>query len=149
MKKQILAIDRSKAIRFLLQTVLGKEFNVVTAADGCSSMYWLSRKNRPDLIIADPRQDDMTEWELIQHLSESGLYRHIPILVLSSLDPKETECKSLEFGIPASRVFQKPFDPARLIESIREVLSPTESSSGKSKTPVKDKELASSDARPF
>ena len=53
MKRQILAIDDSKAIRFLLQTVLGKEFQVVTAPDGCSAMYWLSKRNLPDLIIVD------------------------------------------------------------------------------------------------
>jgi len=56
MKKQILAIDDSKAIRFLLQTVLGKEYHVVTVPDGYSAMYYLAHRNRPDLIIADPQR---------------------------------------------------------------------------------------------
>ena len=52
MKKQILAVDDSKAIRFLLQTVLGKSYQVITVPDGCSAMHWLSKRNFPHLIIA-------------------------------------------------------------------------------------------------
>jgi len=99
MKKEVLAIDDSKAIRFLLQTVLGKEYQMVTVPDGCSAMYWLSKKKLPDLIIADPQLPDMENWELIQQLSSSGIYNSIPILVLSGLSKAETEFKCQEFGI--------------------------------------------------
>ena len=58
MKKQVLAIDDSKAIRFLLQTVLGKDYQVITAPDGSYSMYLLSMKNLPDLIITDRKLPD-------------------------------------------------------------------------------------------
>ena len=95
MKKQILAIDDSKAIRFLLQTVLGREYQIVTVPDGYSAMYYLSHRNAPDLIIADPQLPDMENWELIQLLSSSGMYGDIPILVLSGLDSGETEMKCL------------------------------------------------------
>jgi CheY-like chemotaxis protein len=93
MKKQILAIDDSKAIRFLLQTVLGKEYQVVTVPDGYSAMYYLSHRTAPDLIIVDPQLPDMENWELVQQLSSSGMYGDIPVLVLSGLDKKETEAK--------------------------------------------------------
>ena len=90
MKKQILAIDDSKAIRFLLQTILSKDYQVITMPDGCSAMYWLSKKNLPDLIIADPQLPDMENWELVEQLSSSGIYGNIPLLVLSGLDIAET-----------------------------------------------------------
>jgi CheY-like chemotaxis protein len=116
MKKQILAIDESKAIRFLLQTVLSKKHQVVTAADGHSALYWLSKKNLPDIIIADPEMPDMQNWELIEHLKTSGLYGHIPIIVLSALDKKETEKRCKELGI--SDYFQQPFNPEELEKAI-------------------------------
>lgn len=116
MKKKILAIDDSKAIRFLLQTVLGKENQVVTAPDGCSAMYWLSKRNMPDLIICDPQLPDMKDWELIEELSTSILYRSIPLMVISSLDKTETRLKCEEFGI--TEFFMKPFNPVILLESI-------------------------------
>lgn len=119
MKKQILAIDDSKAIRFLLQTVLGKEHQVVTAPDGCTAMYWLSKRNIPDLIICDPQLPDMKDWELIEELSTSIVYRSIPVMVISSINNIETKLKCEEFGI--SEYFMKPFNPVVLLESINKM----------------------------
>ena len=113
MKKQILAIDDSKAIRFLLQTVLGRSYQVVTVPDGYSAMYYLSNRELPDIIIADPQLPDMEEWELIEQLSTSGLYGEIPLIVLSGLDEQETAVKSLQYG--AVKYFSKPFNPVDLV----------------------------------
>jgi CheY-like chemotaxis protein len=118
MKKKILAIDDSKAIRFLLQTVLGKDFQVITAPDACSAMYALSKSTLPDLIIADPQLPDMRDWELVEELSTSLLYRDIPIVIVSSFDQKETEHKCQKYGI--SSYFLKPFNPLVLIESVHD-----------------------------
>ncbi len=120
MKKTILAIDESKAIRFLLQTVLGQKYQVITAQDGCSALYWLSKRNLPDLIIADPQLPDMQDWELLEHLSSSGLYGHIPIVVLSALDKNETQFKCEELGIEEH--FQQPFSPVELEKAIERLL---------------------------
>jgi len=119
MKKQILAIDDSKAIRFLLQTVLGKDYQVITAPDGCSAMYWLSKKNLPDLIIADAQLPDMENWELIEQLSISGLYRDIPMIVLSSLNKNETKAKCMQYGV--AEHFTKPFNPIDLQEAVNKI----------------------------
>ena len=119
MKKQILAIDDSKAIRFLLQTVLGKDYQVITAPDGCSAMYWLSKKNLPDLIIIDAQLPDMDNWELIEQLSISGLYRDIPMIVLSSLNKNETKAKCIQYGV--AEHFTKPFNPIDLQEAVNKI----------------------------
>jgi CheY-like chemotaxis protein len=116
MKKQILAIDDSKAIRFLLQTVLGREYAVVTVPDGYSAMYYLNHREHPDLIIADPQLPDMEDWELIEQLASSGLYGDIPVVVLSGLDRKDTETKCVEHGV--LKYFMKPFNPVYLVDTI-------------------------------
>ena len=116
MKKQILAVDDSKAIRFLLQTVLGKDYQVITVPDGYSAMYYLSHRAQPDLIIADPQLPDMDNWELIQQLSTSGMYGDIPMLVLSGLSEKETEAKCNAYGVV--KYFMKPFNPVEMMEAI-------------------------------
>lgn len=121
MKKQILAIDDSKAIRFLLQTVLGKDYTVVTASDGCSAMYWLSKRNLPDLIITDAQLPDMQDWELIEQLTSSGIYRDIPVMVISSLDKAQVDAKCEEFGVLAN--FTKPFNPVDLINAVQRVIN--------------------------
>jgi CheY-like chemotaxis protein len=116
MKKQILAIDDSKAIRFLLQTVLGRDYQVITVPDGYSAMYYLSHREQPDLIIADPQLPDMDNWELIQQLSTSGMYGDIPVMVLSGLGEKDTEEKCSEYGVV--KYFMKPFNPVEMMEAI-------------------------------
>ena len=121
MKKKILAIDDSKAMRFLLQTVLSNDFEVITAPDGCSAMYWLSKRNMPDMIILDAQLPDMQNWELVEQLSSSGLYSEIPFVVLSSLDKIETEAKSKEYSVV--KTFHKPFNPVLLLDSIRQFFS--------------------------
>lgn len=121
MKKQILAIDDSKAIRFLLQTVLGKDYQVITVPDGYSAMYYLSHRSMPDLIIADPQLPDMENWELIQQLSSSGMYGEIPVVVLSALEEKETEAKCLEYGVV--KYFLKPFNPVDLMAVVKSLVA--------------------------
>ena len=116
MKRQILAVDDSKAIRFLLQTVLGRDYQVITVPDGYSAMYYLSHRAQPDLIIADPQLPDMENWELIQQLSTSGMYGDIPMLVLSGLSEKETEAKCREYGV--MKYYLKPFNPVEVMDSI-------------------------------
>jgi CheY-like chemotaxis protein len=120
MKKLILAVDDSKAIRYLLQTVLGQEYQVVTVPDGFSAVYYLSNRAQPDLIIVDPQLPDMDNWELIQQLSTSGLHSGIPVMVLSALADQETELKCMEYGVVRS--FMKPFNPVELMDAVRELV---------------------------
>ncbi|NML19339.1 response regulator [Pseudoflavitalea sp. G-6-1-2] len=120
MKKLILAIDDSKAIRFLLQTVLGKEYQVVTAPDGCSAMFWLSKRNLPGLIITDAQHSDMQDWELVEQLSSSGIYKDIPMIVLSSLDKAHVQAQCEQFGVSA--FFTKPFNPVDLMAEANRLL---------------------------
>ncbi len=120
MKKRILAIDDSKAIRFLLQTVLGRSYQVITVPDGYAAMYYLTHREQPDLIIADPQLPDMEDWELIHQLSGSGMYGNIPLLVLSGFDKNETESRCVEYG--AAGHFLKPFNPVEVIECIEALL---------------------------
>jgi two-component system, chemotaxis family, chemotaxis protein CheY len=121
MKQQILAIDDSKAIRFLLQTVLAKDYDVITVPDGCSAMHYLSKRKLPDLFIIDPQLPDMENWELVKHLSTSGIFREIPIIVLSNLEEGETKVKCEEYK--AASYFLKPFNPVNLLTEIKKALS--------------------------
>src|SRR5687768_1444322 len=118
MKRQILAIDDSKAIRFLLQTVFGKKYQVITASDGCSAMYWLTKKNLPDLIIADPQLPDMEDWELIQYLRNSGLYGKIPVIILSNTKLDKTKAQDYCREMKIEYKFVKPFNPIELIQAV-------------------------------
>jgi two-component system, chemotaxis family, chemotaxis protein CheY len=128
MKKKILAIDDSKAIRFLLQTVLGRNYLVITVPDGYSAMYYLSHRAQPDLIIVDPQLPDMDNWELIQQLSSSGMYGDIPLMVLSGLGEKETESRCDGYGV--MKYFMKPFNPVEMMDAIDQLVKSGELNKG-------------------
>lgn len=121
MKKTILAIDNSKAIRFVLQTVLGNNFQVISAPDAFTAMHWLNKKVLPDLIIADPQLPDMEDWELIEQLSTSEMFNTVPVLVLSSLPKEVVDEKTIKYGIAGS--FTKPFNPIEILESAKLICS--------------------------
>src|SRR5438105_13358503 len=99
MKPLILAVEDSKAMRYLLQTVLGKKYQVVTAPDASSAMFWLSQKNFPNVILANTQLHDTVDWEFVAYLKNSYLYNDIPTIVLSSLGREEVEKKCAQFNI--------------------------------------------------
>lgn len=131
MKRTILAIDGSKAIRFLIHNVFDKKYQVITAADAASAMYWLSRNELPDIIIADPQLSDTQDWELIEHLTSSGLYGDIPVIVLSSLNKLEISTKSNELGVV--QFFPQPFNPVDLVNYVDRMFAGINQSSTKLK----------------
>jgi response regulator RpfG family c-di-GMP phosphodiesterase len=117
MKHTVLVINDSKAIRFLLQTILSKKYNVISFPDTCSTMQWLLRKNIPHLIIADPQLPDSENWELISNLHNSGLYGTIPVVVLSNVSEEEMIVKCAEYT-NVVKSFTQPFNPLELLEVV-------------------------------
>ena len=120
MRKEILVIEDSKAIRFMLQTILRKHYKVTSVSDGVSAMYCLRKNALPDLIILNPDLTDFPDWELIKYLQSSHLYSSIPMMVLSNQIEEETRVNSIKYGVVD--FFVKPFNPLRLLESVDNIL---------------------------
>lgn len=120
MKKEVLVVFQHQSMQFILQTLMGNDHHVVVVQDGLSAMYWISQKNRPDLIICDSLLPDMKEWELIEQLSTSGLYCSIPLMVISSSDRKKTMENAERFGLAGA--FLKPFDPMEVKQRTEQIL---------------------------
>lgn len=121
MKHTILVINDSKAIRFLLQTILSKKYHVISFPDACSAMQWLLRKNMPQLIIADPQLPDCENWELISNLHNSGLYGNIPVIVLSNLSEEEVIVRCTKYT-NIIKSFSQPFNPLELLEVVENMI---------------------------
>ncbi|MCL6524166.1 MAG: response regulator [Thermoflavifilum sp.] len=118
--KKILIIDDSKPIRYLLDTIISKYYQVITASDGYEAMYWLSQGNRPDVIISDLQMPNINGWDLVKNLTSSAIYGNIPIIILSGSSNDEIVQKCEEYGVADFLV--KPFNPSRLLEAIKKAL---------------------------
>ncbi len=117
MKKTILIVDDSAPIRFLLESILGKQYKVYSAPDGLTAMMWLSRGNRPDLVVTDIQMPNIDGWELVSYLNGNVLYDDIPIIVLSGSQVDEAREQELQYKV--ADYIRKPFDPVKLLESIQ------------------------------
>ena len=120
MKKTILIVDDHDSVRLILGNILVKNYNVVTKSDGIEAFGWLHLGNEPDLIILDmvmPRLHGMT---FLSNIKSSGLFSHIPVVVLTGNENEEFENQVRQMG--ADGFIRKPFKPDNLRETIANTL---------------------------
>ena len=111
---RVLVVDDDAAMRTILLSVLGKDFNVVAKRNGLEAMLWLSEGNIPDVIISDIMMPQLNGYDFIKNLRQSGIYSTIPVLVLSGHDAENIEEESLKIG--ADHYLSKPFDPKIVLD---------------------------------
>ncbi|MBC6490329.1 response regulator [Flavihumibacter stibioxidans] len=121
MKRKILIVTESKAIRFLLQTVLQDNFTAITASEASDAMFWLAKSEMPDAIVIDPNLPDTEPWELVEYFKTSGLYKHIPMVVISSKPEEEIASYCTHFGVEAA--YHKPFNPVDLKKTLEGLIA--------------------------
>jgi CheY-like chemotaxis protein len=118
-KKNILVIDDHKSIRFLLGTMLGKQYAVTTKRDGLEGMAWMSRGNIPDLILLDMQMPRLGGSEFLKNLKNSGFFKNIPVIVVSGNESDADISSCYEMG--AKEYLKKPFNPVQLKDKISSI----------------------------
>lgn len=119
MAKRILTIDDSKTMRdMLMLTLADAGFDVLQAVDGQDGLDVLS-KERVDVVITDINMPKMDGYEVIRNLRGNPSHKTTPILVLTT--ESETEKMNLARDAGATGWMVKPFDPDRLVATVRKV----------------------------
>lgn len=121
MKKEILIIDFEPNILELLNFILSEDYKVVSKPSCYDALLWLEYRANPDLILLDPDMPCFNGVDFIRSLKVSGLYRDIPIVILT--DKNES---TLSKNIPSNATegsITKPFNPIQLKEKIKQVLT--------------------------
>lgn len=119
MRKILIVEDKASLSRLIVQ-FLSQSFDVTSRQDGLQALAWLQEGNIPDLIITDLQMPNMDGIELIRRVKESGLFRDIPIVVLSSKDSSTDRINCLKMG--AEDYMVKPFNPEELLIRIERIL---------------------------
>jgi len=117
MSQTILVVDDDKELRMLVKSYLAEEgFRALTAADGREALF-VTRQEKPDLIILDLMMPEMGGYEFMRlHGKESD----IPIIVLTAKLEEGDKVLGLELG--ADDYVTKPFSLRELTARIRAVL---------------------------
>jgi two-component system alkaline phosphatase synthesis response regulator PhoP len=127
MAKTILIVDDDAAIRKMLKVNLEQEgFRIVTAKNGREALF-VSREEKPDLIILDLMMPEMGGYEFMRnHTQESDT----PVIMLTAKIEETDKVLGLEFG--ADDYLTKPFSMRELIARIRALLRRIDKLTGKS-----------------
>jgi two-component system chemotaxis response regulator CheY len=116
--KKVLVVEDDLPICWLLENILSHKYDVVVKNNGMEAYSWLSRKNIPDLILSDIKMPVMDGVELLENLTSSGLYRNIPVIILTGFDDPGTRKRCMDMG--AFAYLEKPFKPKELMDKISE-----------------------------
>ena len=121
MSKRILTIDDSKTMRDMLMLTLAEAgFDVIQAVDGQDGLDVLGKeKEQIDVIITDINMPRMDGYEVIRNLRRDPAHKSTPILVLTT--ESDTDKKNLAREAGATGWMVKPFDPERLVATVRKV----------------------------
>ena len=90
-RARVLLVDDSPTTLCLLRSVFeGEQYDVVTASDGLEGLDAVQRCT-PDLIVTDSVMPGLDGFSLLRSLRENPATRLIPVIMLTSGDPRDPE----------------------------------------------------------
>jgi putative two-component system response regulator len=119
-KSRILIVDDDMSARCLLEGILQNQgFETALAENGAQALEIVSTF-LPDLILLDLMMPGMTGFEVAARLKANLDTRSIPIIVISSLEDRESRLKGLQAG--ADEFLIKPIDHMELQVRVHNLL---------------------------
>jgi len=122
-KPSILLVEDSALIRAMEQRILTDAgYRVVTAVDGVDALHALTQHSFAGVVsdIMMPNMDGLT---LTGHLRADTRYRHLPVILVTTLATDEDKQRGLEVG--ANAYIPKPsFDQCILLDTLKRLIAP-------------------------
>ena len=98
MRKKILVLDDKIAIAKVLSIYLASDYDCIWLPNGIEGVKRLQEGNIPDLIISDIRMPEMRGDENMEGIKSNQLFKHIPVVMLSSEDSTTERIRLLQEG---------------------------------------------------
>ncbi|NLY82172.1 MAG: EAL domain-containing protein [Clostridiales bacterium] len=109
-KKKILVVDDQKINRSILRKLLSDDYVVLEAENGQVALDILEHTyGSISLILLDIVMPVMDGFTFLRETNKNPLLSHIPIIVVSQQDGKESELSALDLG--ATDFITKPYKP--------------------------------------
>jgi PAS domain S-box-containing protein len=119
--EHILVVEDSPTQSLLLARVLEDAgFQVFAASDGLAAVTYLGT-HTPQLVISDVTMPGMDGYQLCRVIRADKRLENLPVLLLTNLADEEKVLAGLEAG--ADAFISKPFDNARLLERVGDLLA--------------------------
>ncbi|MET8861737.1 response regulator [Nonomuraea sp. NPDC004580] len=116
---KVLVVDDDEVIRQLIAVNLDLEgFEVVTATDGQDCLDQVLGV-MPDVITLDVMMPRLDGWTTAQRLRTDEATRHIKVVLITARAQDDDKVRGRGIGVDA--YLTKPFDPAELIQVVRDL----------------------------
>lgn len=119
-KKDILIVDDKPTIAKVVSVYLAQDFNFTYFDSPIKAITWLHEGHMPHLIITDLRMPEMNGSDFLKYIKNNELFRHIPVIILSSEDSSSERIRLLSSG--ADDYIVKPFNPLELKIRVNKIL---------------------------
>lgn len=112
----ILIVDDNADMRQHIQSVLQKQFNVITAANGMDALDIII-KEKPSLVLSDIMMPVMDGIQLLKEIKNNKETEQIPVILLTARAGEESKIEGFETG--ADDYLVKPFSANELLSRIK------------------------------
>jgi len=112
-------VDDDPSISRLLERVLAREFDVVTASDGLGALA-LARQIRPHLIVLDVMMPGLDGFQVAGRIRMVPELKNAPIIFLTARDGPLDTIKGIQAG--ARHYMTKPFKIDDLLSKVKKIL---------------------------
>ncbi|PWT90313.1 MAG: hypothetical protein C5B55_09925 [Blastocatellia bacterium] len=114
--RTVLLAEDDPALRRYLEVVLQRAgYQVLTAGDGLEAMKLLL-SSKVEAVITDAMMPNLNGYELCRFVRTTKHLSHLPIILLSALDPKNAKSEAEQ----ADAFLCKPVSPEMLLECLVE-----------------------------
>ncbi len=120
--RSVMVVDDEKNIRRALGMILEAEgYTLHEAETAEEAQRTLARAHTPiDLLILDLMLPKTSGLDWLAKLKQDGLYRHIPVIVISGHASSEEAARAIKLG--AVDFFEKPLNRERVLVSVHKAL---------------------------
>ncbi|HEY0766049.1 MAG TPA: response regulator [Pyrinomonadaceae bacterium] len=110
-RRCVLLVEDDPALRRYLEVVLERNgYAVLSAGDGLEAMKFLLTA-RVDVVVTDALMPNLDGYQLCRFVRNSPHLAHLPIILLSALDPRNTTDESEQ----VNAFLAKPVSPEDLL----------------------------------
>ena len=118
----VLIIEDDPTISSLIEFRLKREgYAIGKVADGHEAMAVFAGEVIPSLVIMDVMMPFHDGYELLSNLRSRASWKHVPVIMLTSMSREEDILKGLEMG--ATDYMIKPFRPAELSARVNSLIA--------------------------
>ncbi len=119
-RPRLLVVDDDQRNIRVIEAMLGSEnYLIEGVGSGADALQKIARE-APDLILMDIMMPEMNGFEMLEKLKAQPGLRNIPIIVVTSLDDRESHRYALQAG--ADEVVIKPVDRSELLLRVKNLI---------------------------